>query len=242
MEPVQAFDLHRMFLGDQSLLYLGEIVVRTCVMYLYALFVARFIGKRGMGQMTPLEYIIVIALGSATGDAMFYPEVPLLHGMLVLTVVAILQYAIERISRKNRNIAVVIESAPALLIKDGTLNETLLGKERMNEQEFLMHLRQHGVRYIEDVERAYLEPSGQLSVFRYPDGRKKYPADPHFPRMRRGSDQDASSSSSLANAGCVMRRLRGILQCLPPASQRTGRSACSNTYSPMRLPIVMPAS
>jgi hypothetical protein len=72
MQEYQGFDLERMFIGEFSPVLLAEIAVRTVVMYVYALAVVRFIGKRGLGQVTPFEFVIVIALGSATGDPMFY--------------------------------------------------------------------------------------------------------------------------------------------------------------------------
>ena len=45
------------------------------------------LGKRGMGELSPFELVIIVALGSAVGDPMFYADVPLVHGIIVITVV-----------------------------------------------------------------------------------------------------------------------------------------------------------
>ena len=87
MEPVDVFDLKRMLIGDESPLFLLEIVVRTLIVYVYALLLLRWLGSRTIGQLSTVEFLLVIALGSAVGDAMFYPDVPLVHAMLVVTVV-----------------------------------------------------------------------------------------------------------------------------------------------------------
>ena len=83
-QPVTPFDLQRMFLGEQPLLFYAEILVRTLIIYAYTLVMIRWIGGRGVAQLSMVEFVLVIALGSAVGDAMFYPDVPLLAAMLVI--------------------------------------------------------------------------------------------------------------------------------------------------------------
>ena len=121
-QSYEAFDLQRMFIGDFSVLLLLEIAVRTAIMYLYALGLVRFIGKRGIGQLTPFEYVIVIALGSATGDPMFYPEVPLVHGMVVLAIIVALQKLLIATSERNERVERFVSSTPSLLIEGGVLD------------------------------------------------------------------------------------------------------------------------
>lgn len=78
----------------------------------------RFIGKRGVGQITPFEFLIVVVLGSATGDPMFYPHVPLLHGMIVITVVALLQRVFARLTNHSLMLRHALESRPLLIRMD----------------------------------------------------------------------------------------------------------------------------
>ena len=80
-DPVVPFDLTRMFFGTDPTLFYLEIVFRICAVYAYALLLIRWIGGRSIAQMSTVEFLLVIALGSAVGDAMFYPEVPLLHAL-----------------------------------------------------------------------------------------------------------------------------------------------------------------
>lgn len=49
----------------------------------------RWLGSRTIGQLSTIEFLLVIALGSAVGDAMFYPDVPLIHALLVVMVVVV---------------------------------------------------------------------------------------------------------------------------------------------------------
>ena len=72
-DPIVPFDLMRMFFGTDPALFYLEIVFRTFVIYAYALLLIRWVGGRGIAQMSVVEFLLVIALGSAVGDAMFYP-------------------------------------------------------------------------------------------------------------------------------------------------------------------------
>jgi hypothetical protein len=65
-EADYAFDLSRILLGNRPWIFLVEIFLRTAIMYCYVLLLVRFLGKRGMGQLAPFDFVIVIALGSAT--------------------------------------------------------------------------------------------------------------------------------------------------------------------------------
>lgn len=163
----EPFDLQRMFLGDEmSMLFLVEILFRTAIMYLSALLLVRFIGKRGLGQLSPFEFLVVIAMGSAAGDPMFYPDVPLLHGIVVLAGIVVLQKILIEFAARNNRAEHFIESIPALLIKDGLILDEELKKEGIARDELMMQLREHGIANVAEVKLAYLEPSGHLSIFR----------------------------------------------------------------------------
>lgn len=165
MEEIDPFDLKRMFIGDFSALLTLEILVRTAFMYSYALVAVRFIGKRGIGSLSPFEYVLVFALGGATGDPMLYPEVPLVHGMIVITVIVALHKLVARSTRRNEVLEHLLESRPVLLVRDGVIDDDQLSREDLSQAELLMKLREAGIKNVGRVQLAYLEPSGNLSVF-----------------------------------------------------------------------------
>jgi uncharacterized membrane protein YcaP (DUF421 family) len=164
MDEVRVFDLHRMFLGDLPWTFTLEIALRTTVLYLYALLLMRLVGKRGIGSLSPFEWVIVIALGSAVGDPMFYADVPLLHGMVVLTMIVGLQRGLVHLTQHNERLETFVESVPRCLVLEGRINLDSLKKEDLSREELFAALRQRGVAHLGEVARAYLEPSGHVSV------------------------------------------------------------------------------
>lgn len=172
-EQIVPFDLKRLFIGDEPPLFLLEILFRTGFMFAFVLIAARVIGKRGMKQLTPFEYIIVIALGSATGDPMFYPSVPLLHGVAVITLIVLLEKGIASIAQKSPYMEKQIESTPTMLIRKGKVRIKALKNSSLTKNELYMQLRMQKVRYLDEVDYAYLETSGSISVF-FNKKRKEY--------------------------------------------------------------------
>ena len=193
MPEVTPFDLERMFLGDDfSLLLLGEIMFRTAFMYISALLLVRLIGKRGLGQLSPFEYLVVIAMGSAAGDPMFYPDVPLVHGFLVLAGIVFLQKGLVTMSDRSEAVNHFVESVPTMLVRDGNVLEGPLRGESLARDELYDMLREHGISNTGQVRLAFLEPSGRLSVFRVPDDRHPMQGESTLPREAGGTAAVAS--------------------------------------------------
>jgi uncharacterized membrane protein YcaP (DUF421 family) len=160
------FDLSEMLLGDVSWAVLGEIVLRTAVMYAYTLGIIRVVGKRGVGQLSPFELVIIVALGSAVGDPMLYLDVPLVHGIVVITVVVLLQRALEELTEDRRSVERLLEGTPRRLVLNGDIDRKALEAEQLSESELFVALREQGIEHLGQVRLAYLEPSGRISVFR----------------------------------------------------------------------------
>ncbi len=153
------------FLGDQSPWFLLEIVARTTVLYLYTVVLVRFLGKRGAQPFAPFELVIIIALGSAVGDPMFYADVPISHGFVVVTAVVILERTIGLVSSRVPAVDRFLESQPQLIVADGQLLDEGLSNE-ISFDDVFSALRMEGIRDLGEIWRAYIEPSGRVSVFR----------------------------------------------------------------------------
>ncbi len=168
MEGEYTFDLHRILLGRLPWLYLAEILLRTTIVYFYALFVVRTIGKRGMGQLAPFDFVIIIALGSAVGDPMFYPDVPLLHALVAITAIVLLTRGVTHLTQRSKRVQDLLSATAARLVRDGVMDLAAMRQEGIARTELFEALRTIGIEHLGEVERAYLEPSGKISAFKQP--------------------------------------------------------------------------
>jgi len=166
MEAVAAFDLQRMLLGDEPPLFLLEIVVRTVIVYVYALLLLRWLGSRTIGQLSTVEFLLVIALGSAVGDAMFYPDVPLVHALLVVTVVVFANKGLDLLIARSKHAERAIDGEPEEVMRDGVICKPFLSSTSMGVSELFQELRERGVEHLGQVAAAYVEADGAVTVFR----------------------------------------------------------------------------
>jgi uncharacterized membrane protein YcaP (DUF421 family) len=160
------FDPIRILVGDFSWEFTLEIVLRTVIMYAYTLAIVRVLGKRGLGHLSPFELVIIVALGSSVGDPMFYADVPLLHGIIVITVVVGLQRVLQEITERSPRLEEFLESKARRLVKGGVVDAHALEREDLSETELFSALREREVEHLGQVRLAYLEPSGVITVFK----------------------------------------------------------------------------
>ena len=177
-DPVVPFDLTRMFFGTDPTLFYLEIVFRICAVYAYALLLIRWIGGRSIAQMSTVEFLLVIALGSAVGDAMFYPEVPLLHAFLVITGVVGINKILDLLIFRYRSVEKLIDGVTTEVIRDGVINLQTLRDNKIGKSELFENLREHGYVNLGQVRKAYLESSGRFSFFRARPSRPGLPIEP----------------------------------------------------------------
>jgi uncharacterized membrane protein YcaP (DUF421 family) len=177
-DPVVPFDIVRMFLGSEPPLFYLEILARTCIIYAYSLVLIRWVGGRGIAQMSTVEFLLVIALGSAVGDAMFYPDVPLLHAMLVITAVVVINKVLDVLIYRYQPVEKVIDGRTAEAVRDGVIVVETLRHAKIGKSELFESLRQAGFTNLGEVRSAYLESSGRFSFFRADTPRPGLPVEP----------------------------------------------------------------
>ena len=165
-ETIFSLDWHRIFIGDAPPAFLLEIVVRTVIVYGYSLALIRWIGGRGIGQMSIVEFLLVVALGSAVGDAMFYPDVPLIHALLVITLVVTINKLIDIGMCGHPRVRHFFAGHSIEVIRAGRIDRKALGYLKVSRDELFESLREAGIRNVARVRYGFLEPSGKFSFFR----------------------------------------------------------------------------
>jgi uncharacterized membrane protein YcaP (DUF421 family) len=196
----KVFDFHRIFWGDAPPLFLLEIVFRTLIMYTYTVVLLRVLGKRGMGQLSMLELAIIIAFGSAVGDPMVSGSAPILHGMVAITVVTLSQIGFERLINTNRKVEAVMEGAPNLVVRNGVIQWDCLKRDNLSKEDLFRALRGKDVVHLGQVQKAFFETSGQVSVFFAPPG-KEQPGLPLLPEEMVPEEKILKPDMYVANRG-----------------------------------------
>jgi uncharacterized membrane protein YcaP (DUF421 family) len=171
---MDTFDWNRIWMNDQPVQFLLEVAFRSFVMFVMLLVVLRLTGKRGVKQLSIFEVVIIIALGSAAGDPMFYEDVGILPAFTVFIVVLLIYRLVTWLLGKSRWFEVLIEGKTECLIEEGKFSVRKFEKEALAHDEFFTELRLKSVEHLGQVRHAYLETTGDVSVYFYEDEKVKY--------------------------------------------------------------------
>ncbi len=174
MQSSAIFEWKELLLGSEEWHFLLETGLRTTVMFVIILTGLRILGKRGIKQLSVFELVVIIGLGSAAGDPMFYKDVGLLPALTVFVIIITLHFIVTYLIGRNKSFELLVEGRPVRLIKDGSFSIENFKKEALGEDEFFSELRIKGVSQLGQVEEAIEESSGEISVFYYEDADVKY--------------------------------------------------------------------
>lgn len=79
-------------------------------------------GKRGVKQLSVFELVVIISLGSAAGDPMFYKDVGIIPALLVFLIIVALYSLITWFIGKNKRFEKLMEGKAVRLIKNGAFS------------------------------------------------------------------------------------------------------------------------
>ena len=86
-------------MGSEDWSFLIETGFRTLVMFTVVLIGLTILGKRGVKQLSVFELVVIIGLGSAAGDPMFYKDVGLIPAIIVFVIIISLYSWVTRALR-----------------------------------------------------------------------------------------------------------------------------------------------
>lgn len=169
-KTVEGFDFNRMLLPEQfEWSFLGEVALRTFIMFGLLLLFFKLTGKRSIYQLSLFELAVIIGLGSAAGDPMFYADVSLLPIFVVFIVISIMYKIVTWLTLKSDKLEKMLEGKTQALISNDLMMFKILDSETISYDEFFGFLRNNHVEHLGQVRAAYLEVTGNISVFYYKD-------------------------------------------------------------------------
>jgi uncharacterized membrane protein YcaP (DUF421 family) len=151
----------------QSLVVVGipvaEKVLRTVLVYVFLLAGLRLFGKRELGQLNPLDFIVLLLLSNTVQNAIIGSDNSLVGGLLGAAVLFVVNDALVRLSFRWPRLRRMIEGHPEVLVRDGRVVRHALDRNQITVEELLAAARKQGINDLHSVESARLELNGALS-------------------------------------------------------------------------------
>ncbi|CAM3981850.1 DUF421 domain-containing protein [Paenibacillus alkaliterrae] len=139
-------------------------VLRAAGMFAVGLLAFRVMGSQTVGRLTDFDLVVVIAIGAIIGDGLADPELNLFILIAAIAGLVMMQLIISMLAMKSTVVEKIVMGSPIKLIENGKLLLNGLRKARITKNNLDQELRTKGLSSLDQIEQAFMEPNGKLSV------------------------------------------------------------------------------
>lgn len=166
------------------------IVLSSIFTYIFALVLARLIGKKLISQMNFFDFVIAITFGSIVADIATGIGKDSFQNIIALVTLTMLVIILDLFHLKSITFRKLLASEPIVLISEGKVVNQNMKKSRITLCELTAMLREKSAFSITDVDYAILENDGHLSVLKKADKQPITPSDMNIKTTSRGLTKD----------------------------------------------------
>ena len=150
--------------GHITMAGLVTTVLRSGIVYLAIYAALRAAGKRHAGQLSIVDFVLVLLVSNAVQNAMVGSDTSLLGGIVAACTLILVNLILTRVVVRHERLAALLEGEPTLLVRDGRILDGALAREGIRRAELEAAIREHGFKDIGDCRAAILEIDGSISV------------------------------------------------------------------------------
>ena len=144
-----------------------KVILRTSFFYFFIVLLYRIMGKREIGQLGIIDLIVSILIAELVAISIENINDSIWLTIVPLCLLVILELLLAFVSIKSRTFRTFFGGKPSLIICNCRVNYQEMVRQRYSMDDLLLSLRQKSIKSIEDVEYAFLEANGKLSIFEY---------------------------------------------------------------------------
>ena len=154
---------------------LGEMVARSVLVYVFLVIVLRLVGKRLLAQLNPFDFVVLLILSNTLQNAILGDDDSVLGGVVRASALLLFNHLFIRfdvwLNDRAQGGAVMfleraVDGSSQPLIEDGSVIDSVRRSEGITSNQLRAALHRQGVRSLDDVKSAQLEPGGVLYVER----------------------------------------------------------------------------
>ena len=138
---------------------------RTVSLYILLVIILRIMGKREVGELGVIDVVVFIIMAEVAAFSLDSPDSNLMQSIVPMFLLLIIQLISSYFSLKSKKFRDIVDGNPTVIIRSGVIMENEMRKQRYNLDDLFQQLREQQIGSIHEISFAYLEPSGNLSVF-----------------------------------------------------------------------------
>jgi len=140
------------------------IIAHTVVIYFFLIFLMRTIGRRTLGQLSVVDLVIIIVMGSAVETAMVNGDTSLQAGLVCASTLMVANRTLAFFVTRSRRLRRLVVGNPMILVHDGRFLDDHLRRAGLTEDDVMQALREREENRLENIHFAILEVDGTINV------------------------------------------------------------------------------
>jgi len=150
------------FLPDTPVL---EIIIRGSVTYLAIFILLRIVLKRQSGgNIGMTDVLVIVMLADASQNAMAGGYNSITDGIILVGVIIFWSFFLDWLGFHWPFFQGLLKPPKLLLVENGKLLKRNMRKELVTEEELMMEIRKGGYDKLDEIEKAYMEGDGNISI------------------------------------------------------------------------------
>jgi uncharacterized membrane protein YcaP (DUF421 family) len=182
--------------------------VNTTVIYLLLIIGIRTLGRRQAGQLSALDLLVILLLGSAvetaligpkpptdpkpTGELFHDPNTSLLAGIVSAGTLLLVNFVLGHLLRRSRRLRRLISGGTLILVHNGQVVQENLHRAGLSEADLAHTLRSRGCASPSEARFAIMEPNGEVHVLLPEDDVEEDSPGDAMPPSRQTAPKDAT--------------------------------------------------
>ncbi|HEV7859211.1 MAG TPA: YetF domain-containing protein [Pyrinomonadaceae bacterium] len=142
-----------------------ESVLRAVAIYLFLIILLRIAGKRALSEVSNFEFVLMLVVGEATGQAVIGKDFSITNAYLVILTLVALQILMSFLKERSETVQRWFDGLPVILVENGKPLKERLDKVRVGEDAILAAARElQGLERMDQIKYAVMESNGIISI------------------------------------------------------------------------------
>lgn len=142
------------------------LVLRAAAAYIGLLVLMRLAGRRSFSGLSSFDLIVLVLVGGTLRTAIVGNDNSMSAAFIGVGTILAIDRLIGAVASRWPPFTRMVEGMPTMLAEHGQMIRGALRKSEISEAAFRRALHYHGLQRVDDVEKAWLEPNGKITVVR----------------------------------------------------------------------------
>ena len=143
----------------------AEKVLRPIFVYAFLIVGLRLAGKREAAQLNPFDLVVLLTISNTVQNAIIGDDASITGGIIGATTLLLANHFVVRYFYKHTRLEQLFAGEADMLIDGGVVKMDRLKKELITLSELSSAAHRQGFASLDEVERAVLEPGGNITFF-----------------------------------------------------------------------------